>query len=298
MIGPTASGKTEVAVYLAKKINAEIISCDSMLIYKGMDILTAKPHTDLLKKVKHHLLSIRPPTSEFNVAQYRRLALSKIKEIQKKGKTPLFTGGTGFYMNVMLDGIFSEKPSSRKVREELYRQAEVMGTASLYEKLKQIDHCAAEKIHPNDLRRIVRAIEVYLNTGRPISQLQKKRQGIWGRYPIKIFGLKRSKADLNKRIDKRVEDMFRVGLIQQVKRLSRLKLSRTAKCAIGIREIQDYLQGKYDLKEAERLMKRNTRLYAKRQMTWFKKDKRIQWIRVRKKDRPYQIAKKIWKKLS
>jgi len=298
LVGPTASAKTDIAISLARKASAEIISCDSMQIYKGMGLLTSKPPAKFLKKVKHHLLSIKSPRDEFNVAQYRRLALKKIRLIHSRGNIPLFVGGTGFYMSVLLDGIFPEAAGKDSIRKKLYAYAREFGNLRLYERLRKVDLEAAFKIHPNDLRRIVRALEVYEKTGKPISYWQKQRKGIWQDYDIRILGIKRNKGSLVKRINERVDLMFAQGVVNELKKLLKLDLSRTASCAIGVREIKGYLDGNYDLEEAKKQMQHNTRLYAKRQMTWFKKDKRIKWVSVAEKDSANKIAKEIWKKLS
>jgi len=297
LVGPTACGKSQIAVNLAKKINAEIISCDSMQIYKGMDILTSKPSPCLLKKVKHHLINIYPVSREFNVVKYRRLAIKKIKQIHHRGKIPLFVGGTGFYMSIILDGIFSEKSKDTALRQRLWQEAQRYTGERLYRRLKKIDPLAAARIHPHDLRRVIRALEVCIKTGRPISELQKKRRGIFEQYHVRIFGLKREKADLKKRIQQRVKKMWALGLLEEVRRLLKLPLSRTAGYAIGIREIKGYLNGEYNIAEAKHLIERSTWLYAKRQMTWFKKDKRIEWISLRPKDSIEKAAQKIWKRL-
>ena len=298
LVGPTASGKTEIALNLAKKLNAEIISCDSMQVYKRMDILTSKPSVHWLKKIKHHLLSIKSPKNEFNVSEYRNLALKKIKSIYRKGKIPLFVGGTGFYMGILLDGIFPEADRGEKIREKLYKEAEKFGGGKLYERLSKVDPKATLKIHPNDLRRVVRALEVFEKTGKPISHWQKQRQGILEDYDVRVFCIKRSRAALIKRINARVNSMCREGALGEVKNLLKQILSRTASLAIGIREIKGYLNGEYDLDEAKRQMQHNTRLYAKRQMTWFKKDKRIEWIKAAENDSPAKITGIIWRKLS
>ncbi|MCM8770268.1 MAG: tRNA (adenosine(37)-N6)-dimethylallyltransferase MiaA [Candidatus Omnitrophica bacterium] len=297
LVGPTASGKSEIALSLAKRIDAEIISCDSMQIYKGMDILTSKPPKNLLRKIRHHLLNIKSPQEEFDVAEYRRLALKKIKLIHRRGKIPLFVGGTGFYMSVILDGIFPGVGADKGIRKRFYAYAQKYSAKKLYERLEKIDPEAATKIHPHDLRRIVRALEVYEKTGRPISEWHKKRSGIWDSYDVRIFGIKRSKRALIRRINARVEKMFEVGLVDEVRKLLRKKLSRTAGFAIGIREIGGYLGGEYDLKEAKRRIEHNTWLYAKRQMTWFRKDERIEWVRVTEKDTGKKIAGIIYKRL-
>ncbi len=295
IVGPTAVGKTEAACFLAKKINGEIISCDSMQIYKGMDILTAKPSIALRKKIPHYLIDEIPPSKEYNVAAYRKKALSKIKSIIKKGKAPVFVGGTGLYVNMLVDGIFDIKTEDENVRKKLYRLADKKGGIYLYEKLRKSDPEAAEKIHPNDTRRIIRALEVLEVAGKPISQLQKERIGLSAEFNIDIFCLDMDRSALYRRIDRRVEKMFKRGLVKEVKGLLRKRLSKTASCAIGIKEIKGYLDGLYGLDEAKRLVRRNTRWYAKRQLTWFRKDKRIIWILVKDKETPEKTAKEIYK---
>ncbi|OGX15759.1 MAG: tRNA (adenosine(37)-N6)-dimethylallyltransferase MiaA [Omnitrophica WOR_2 bacterium RBG_13_41_10] len=293
LVGPTAVGKSQSAVYLAKKINAEIISCDSMQIYKGMDIITSKPSIILRKTIPHHFISMVSPIKGYNVAQYRRGALKKIQEILEKGKTPLFVGGTGLYMSVLIDGIFQAKSENKNIRRRLYKELDNLGKEYLYKRLQKLDPEAAAKIHPHDSRRIIRALEVQEATGKPISVLQKERNGIADNYDVRIFCLDTSRQRLYKRIDQRVEEMFKKGLLGEVKKLLKMKLSKTAQAAIGIKELKGYLSGLYDLGEAKSLMKRNTRLYAKRQLTWFRKDKRIEWIEIKGKEKPVSIVNKI-----
>jgi len=297
IVGPTAAGKTETAVFLAKKINAEIISADSMQIYKGMPILTSKPKMALRKKVKHYLIDFIPPSKEYNVSQYCKDALDKIDLILKKNKTPLFVGGTGLYLSMLIDGIFDEEKPSPSLRKRLYKLGESYGSSYLYKRLKRVDPQAASKIHPNDARRIVRALEVFEVTGKPISVLQKERVGLKDKFDLKIFCLNMKREELYSRIERRVDLMFKQGLVREVKNLFKKTLGRTAFCAIGIKELQGYLDGKYDLEEAKRLMQRNTRRYAKRQLSWFRNDRRITWINHSVRQTPEQVADKIWKKL-
>lgn len=280
IVGPTAVGKTEVAVRLAKRINAEIISCDSMQLYRHMDIISSKPSQAQRKGILHHLIDAVSPLKEYDVAMFRKAALKKIGDILKKKKNPLFVGGTGLYLSILIDGIFDIKIADEKIRKRLYREAERFGSAYLHARLKKADPQAAEKVHSRDTKRIVRALEVFQATGRPISELQKKRIGLSDKYDIKIFCLTMSRDRLYKRIDERVDKMFKNGLMGEAKRLFKLKLSRTASCAIGLRELKGHFDGQYDLEEAKRLMKRNTRRYAKRQLTWFRKDARIKWVNV------------------
>jgi len=297
LVGPTAVGKSETAVCLAKRINAEIISCDSMQVYKGMDIITSKPPIALRKIVPHHLISTISADKEYNVTRYNKDAVRKIKEILRRGKTPLIAGGTGLYMSILIDGIFKSISPGKAIRNRLYKQAEERGSEYLYKRLRNIDYEAAAKIHPHDTKRIIRALEVFEATGQTISKLQKQRKGLGQEYDIKVFGLNMPRERLCKRIDERVEKMFSKGLVVEVKQLLKLKLSKTAAYAIGIKEAKGYLDGLCDLEEAKRLIKRNTRLYAKRQLTWFRKDKRINWIEVGEKEKPAAVANKILRKL-
>lgn len=293
LVGPTAVGKSEIAVRLAKKINAEIISCDSMQIYRGMEILTSQPSLALRRKIPHHLLGVLSASCQYDVWQYRKAALKKIAEIISRGKTPLFVGGTGLYTAALIDGIFKAKSEDKKARDRLYQLAESRGSDYLYRQLSKVDPYAALKIHPHDTKRIVRALEVFKTTGKPISQLQKERKALSADYDLAIFGLDMDRQELYRRIDQRVEKMFKNGLIAQVRMLLKRKLSRTASYAIGIRELKGYFDGLYDLEEAKRLMQRNSRNYAKRQLTWFRKDQRIKWVKVSEDEKPQEAADKI-----
>jgi tRNA dimethylallyltransferase len=297
LVGPTAVGKTEVAAILAKKMNAEIISCDSMQVYRGMDILTSKPALPLRKKVKHQLIDILSPAQEYNVSRYYKEASKKIIEVLAKRKIPLVVGGTGLYMSILINGIFQVKSEDKGLRLKLTREAKKHGSPFLYKKLKRVDPQAASKIHPNDAKRIIRALEVFLSTGKQISLLQKERKGLSQNYDLNIFCLSMERDNLYRRIEARVERMFKSGLVAEVKRLLKLRLSKTSRWAIGVREIKGYLEGLYDLEEAKRQMKRNSCLYAKRQLTWFRKDKRIKWVEIKDKEKSEVVAERLWKEL-
>lgn len=296
IVGPTAIGKSELAVKLAQEIGAEIISCDSMQVYKGMDILSAKPSKLLRNKIPHYLIDIKSARNEYDCVQYQKDVQNAIGIIQNKGKIPLIVGGTGFYMSVLLDGIFKGSGKNKKFRERLYKEAEQIGSQKLYLRLKKIDEKCAEKIHPNDLRRIIRALEVIKSSATAISKLQKKRRGILDDFDVRIFGLRQDREMLYNRIDKRVDTMFKKGLIKEVKSLLKQKINNTAAQVIGIKEIKGFLAGEYDLAEAKRLIKRNSRHYAKRQFTWFKRDNRIQWIDIDNK-KETEIVKEIINKI-
>ncbi|MFH1779276.1 MAG: tRNA (adenosine(37)-N6)-dimethylallyltransferase MiaA [Candidatus Omnitrophota bacterium] len=298
LVGPTAIGKTEVSVELAKLLNCEIISCDSMQVYKGMDIATSKPAKVLLDAVLHHMINIIEPSEEFSAALFRELAVKAMKEILAKSKSPLFVGGSGLYVKVLIDGIFEGPSSDRELRARLKAEADEFGAEVLYKRLKDVDSETALKVHPNDLRRILRALEVYEKAKAPISMLKNRTHGLSENYKIKMFGLDMDRQALYKKIDERVDAMFETGLVDEARRLMGRNLSLTASQALGYKEVFGFLKGEYGFDEAKRLVKRNTRRYAKRQLTWFRKDKKIDWIIVEEDSKPEEIAKGIWKRLS
>jgi len=296
LVGPTASGKSAVAVCLAKRLNAEIISCDSMQIYRKMNILSSRPPKELTKRIKHHLLGFLKPSRDYNAGRFRKDALLEAERIYKKGKIPLFVGGTGLYMSAIIDGLFASLPYDKEIRRKLEVDAKMKGAGYLYHKLAKIDPHAAARIHAHDARRIIRALEVFLKCGKPISVLQKERHGLGDEYKVRIFALNLERAKLYNRIDQRVGQMFDQGLLKEARALLKSRLSRTSRYALGLPEIKGYLQGKYDLNEAKRLIKRNSRHYAKRQLTWFRKDKRVEWIRIKDRETPSVIAARIFKR--
>lgn len=276
LVGPTASGKTALSIRLAAQNNAEIISCDSMCVYKGMDILTSKPDTPCRKKIRHHLIDIISPAKEFSVADYRELALEAVEDILTRGKTPLFVGGSGLYVKAVVDGLFPSGKKDRVFRKRQQGLADRHGTIYLYNRLKGIDPVVAEKIHPNDLRRVIRALEIYHTEKKRPSELRKNTEPI--KHRVRIFGLKVPRDELYKNIELRVEEMFKRGIVQEVKKLSKKGLSLTAEKALGYNEVLGYLKGRYSLEEAKDILKRNTRNFTKRQLTWFRADTRIQWL--------------------
>ncbi|MFA6282296.1 MAG: tRNA (adenosine(37)-N6)-dimethylallyltransferase MiaA [Candidatus Omnitrophota bacterium] len=278
IVGPTATGKTEVAFELAKKIKAEIISCDSMLFYKEASTVTSKPPEYMLKEVTHHFVGNISVKDTYSVFDYYTEAAQKIRNLFEKKIPQIVCGGSGLYVKALLDGIFGGVGEDKDLRKELEKQAQGFGKEYLHEELRKVDPETAGKI--SDLRRIIRALEVYRVTGVPLSQKKKEAKGLWGDLPIKMFGLRFKREALYERINKRVEDMFARGAVDEVKKLLQLDLSVTAEKIIGIKEIAGFLSGEYDIEKAKELMKNNTRHLAKRQMTWFKADKRIEWLDV------------------
>jgi len=279
ILGPTASGKTDIAIKLALEIDGEIVSADSRQIYKEIDIGTAKPSSDELKAVPHHLVDIININDEFTMNDFQEKAMEYIMDIYKRGKRPILAGGTALYIKALTEGLdVPVTPPDYELREELKKMAEKEGTRYLHDLLKEVDPSAWKRIHYNDLRRIIRAFEVYYSTACPISTLQEKRKEI--PFDVIKFGLNWPREELYKRIDERVELMFDKGLVDEVTFLvSRNYIFEGPPLdALGYLEVYDYLKGKATMGEAKRLIKRNTRHFSKRQMTWFRKDKDIHWI--------------------
>ncbi|MBF0331688.1 MAG: tRNA (adenosine(37)-N6)-dimethylallyltransferase MiaA [Candidatus Omnitrophica bacterium] len=289
LVGPTAVGKSAVAIELAQKLNAEIISCDAMQVYREASIASDKPLTAMRCSVVHHLIDIVSVEEEFNVARYRSLALAAIEDIRSRGKVPLVVGGSGMYMMALLDGLFDEGTPDAAARARLDAQ----DVKALYARLLSVDPVAAGKIKSNDKMRIVRALEIFDTTGIPISEQQKKRDGIWGKYDIRIIALERPREELYARVEARIDAMFAAGLVDEVKTLLGKKLSSTGSRIIGLPEVKGFLDGEYDLERAKYLMKLHTRHYVKRQMTWFRKDKRLEWVMLGANEAVEDIVKRI-----
>jgi tRNA dimethylallyltransferase len=280
IVGPTAIGKTEVSFLLAKYLKSEIISSDSMLIYKEPKIITSKPPLYMLEAIPHHFINIISVKETYNVFEYYLSATEKIKELFNKGKSIIVCGGSGLYIKALLDGIFEGPSKDDNLRGELKEKLKKYGEDYLFKELKKVDPQASKKIFPSDHKRVIRALEVYYLSGIPISEKKRTAKGLYGEFPIKIFGLRLKRKNLYERINKRVEEMFKQGALEEVSWLLKIGLSITAKKIIGIKEIEEYLNGGVDLNTAKENMKRNTRHFAKRQITWFKRDRRIEWIDI------------------
>lgn len=280
ILGPTASGKTKLAVELAAKMGGEIISGDSMQIYRGMDIGTAKIKPIETKGIPHHLIDLKNPDEPFSVADFQQLARKKIAEITAKEKLPFLVGGTGLYLQAVIDPYeFTEQKNVLPYRRKLFALAEEKGVDYLYQELAQVDPISAEKLHPNDLKRVSRALEYYQLTGKPISENRKAEQKE-SLYKVALVGLTMERTLLYQRIEQRVDQMMENGFLEEVKGLlsKGYSLDLPAMQGIGYRQLGDYLQGEYNLKEAVALIKQETRRFAKRQLTWFRRDSRIKWF--------------------
>lgn len=280
IVGPTATGKSEVAYLLARQLKAEIVSADSMLIYKEPKIITSKPSYEMLSEVKHHFVGTISVEETYNVFDYYLKATKTIKDLFYAKIPVIVCGGSGLYLKALLDGIFEGAGKDEGLRKKLEEQARMYGREYLYEELKALDLPAAKRISPYDLRRIIRALEVYYLTGIPISKKQSYSYGLYPDFPIRIFGLNLPRKKIYQKIEARVDKMFSQGAVDEVEGLRQFKLSLTAQKIIGIKEIGDFLDRKISEEEAKVNMKRNTCHFAKRQLTWFNKDKRIEWIDI------------------
>ena len=281
LTGPTAVGKTNLSIGLAKAIGGEIISADSMQVYKYMDIGSAKIMPKEMDGIPHHMLNILEPTEEFNVTVFQTYAKRYIDEIYERGHIPILVGGTGFYIQAVLYDIdFTENEEDTTYRKQLEAEAEKYGTMYLYEKLKAVDANAAEQIHPNNIKRVIRALEFYEQTGTCISKHNETERAKESAYSSCYFVLNDARDILYERIDKRVDMMIEAGLVEEVQKLLQMGCKResTAMQGLGYKEIIDYLQGEISLERAVYLIKRDTRHFAKRQLTWFRREKEVIWI--------------------
>ena len=278
--GPTASGKTALSIELAKRINGEIISSDSMQIYKDMDIGTAKPTKEEMQGIKHYLVDFVEPNNRYSVADFKQDAEKAIEEILKNGKVPIIVGGTGLYVDSLIYGIeYQDIKFDEKYRKELENRVEQEGLESLYNEAKKIDPQAMEKISSNDQKRILRVLEIYKATGKNKTEQEAESRKNGVKYDYKVFAINMDREKLYERINKRVDIMIEQGLIQEVQDLlKKYDEFPTAMQGLGYKEVVEYLQGNISKEEMIDKVKMETRRYAKRQNTWFKKNKQTIWI--------------------
>ncbi|MCC3357398.1 tRNA (adenosine(37)-N6)-dimethylallyltransferase MiaA [Bacillus sp. REN16] len=279
LIGPTAVGKTKLSIELAKKLNAEIISGDSMQIYRGMDIGTAKISSTEMEGIPHHLIDIKEPHESFSVAEFQAVVRDLISDIHSRGKLPMIVGGTGLYIqSVIFDYKFTDDASNPEYRKILEQQAAESGVDSLFQKLKEIDQQSAERIHPNNVRRVIRALEIFKTTGKTMTEyMDEQKQELI--YDVALVGLTMERDKLYERINNRVDLMIKSGLLEEVSILHSQGLRDCQSIqAIGYKEIYHYLDGALSLDEAITQLKQNTRRYAKRQLTWFRNKMEVKWF--------------------
>ncbi|MBN2137815.1 MAG: tRNA (adenosine(37)-N6)-dimethylallyltransferase MiaA [Sedimentisphaerales bacterium] len=295
--GVTASGKGSLAFDLAQTLDAEIISIDSMKVYRRMNVGTAKPPEEIRRQIRYHLIDIIEPSDSFSVGAFLKAAADAVEQINSRGKKIVAVGGTAMYIKALLHGLFEGPGTDLRIRERLKEQAQAHGLAPLHDRLKEIDPEAAYRIHPNDAKRIIRALEVYQITGRGISELQqqwtqdRKIEQRAAKQNWTIIGLRRDKDDQNKRINARAKKMIEAGLLDEVEALlaEEKPLSTQARCAIGYAEMIEHLTGRIDLDQTLELIKKNTRRLAKGQRTWFKTFDNVNWLDIKPQHTPQEI---------
>lgn len=298
IIGPTCSGKTSLALNLAKKLNSEIISADSRQIYKYLHIGTAKPTLEELNSIKHHFIDILDPSAEFNASMFEIEALKIITELHSQNKIPIIAGGSGLYVKALIDGIFDSIDSDEDYRIELLELKNKFGNEYLFEELKKIDPVSAEKMLPQNWKRVIRALEVYKISGEPIWKLQSSHQREVNVNFIQ-YGLNWEREILYKNIETRVDKMIEDGLIDEVSNLiNKYDKSLNSLNTVGYKEIIEFLENKISKERTVELIKRNTRRYAKRQLTWFRKDEHIKWIDISSLSEIEQVSSEIIKQIT
>ena len=282
ILGVTGTGKGRLAFELAEAVGAEIISIDSMKVYRRMDIGTAKPPKEARERINYHLIDVVEPSDSFSVGLFLDAALPAIEQIKRRKRKIIGVGGTALYIKALLYGLFDGPGTQEEIRKNLQSRAQAEGLEQLYRELARIDAAAAERIDSNDAKRIIRALEVYKITGKPISSLQQQWNASCARHDWTIIGLRREKTEANRRINQRVKKMIADGLVDEVKSLlaEEEPLSPQARCAIGYAEIIDYLNGEMSLDRASELIKKNTHRLAKNQRTWFKTFGDVNWLDI------------------
>lgn len=301
LTGPTAVGKTKASIGLAKAVDGEIISADSMQVYRHMDIGSAKIKPEEMEGIPHHLIDVLEPDEEFHVVKFQELAKKAMREIWERGHIPIVTGGTGFYIQALLYDIdFDENEKEDAYRKELEAYAREHGAESLHEKLALVDPASAETIHPNNVKRVIRALEFYEQTGKRISEHNETQRQRESPYAFAYFVLTDDRAHLYERIDRRVDQMIEEGLVKEVQALKDKGYTKqlVSMQGLGYKEILDYLDGNYTLEEAIYTIKRDTRHFAKRQLTWFKRERDVIWIDKQASDyEEEQILEKMLSRL-
>ena len=294
LVGPTASGKSSLAVKIAKHLTGEVVSADSMQIYKHMDIATAKVTAEEMQGVPHHLIDFVEPWESFSVAEYKALALSCIGDIVRRGKLPVLAGGTGFYVDTVINNTSFLDYEKTDIRKKLLLRAESEGIEALWNELSKVDKESAEKIHKNDLKRIVRALELYSATGKTMTEQRRLSHLEESGYSFCLIGLTaENRQFLYDRIDRRVDLMLKNGLLEEAKSFFELEHSQTAKQAIGYKELKPYFDGVLTLEEATENLKRETRRYAKRQLSWFRRNENINWLYIDKESEETLFIKSL-----
>ena len=294
LVGPTAVGKTTIAVELAQALGAEIVSCDSMQVYRDMTNLTQAPTHAQRAQIQHHLIDCVEPTHAFSVGEYRKMAAPLINYLLERGRRVLIVGGTGLYLKALTEGLCDAPPADVRIREQLWSECYGGGSEPLYHRLRGIDAAAAARIHPRDARRIIRALEVYALTGKPISSWWREARAELLPGHVLVIGLHRDREALYARINARVLHMvYEEGVINDVRRLLRMPLSRPARQVHGLADIERYLTGEVSLKDMLAMWQQRVRNYARRQLTWFRQTPNIQWVDISADEHPWETAQRL-----
>ncbi len=294
--GPTGVGKTDLSYLIARKLPVEIISADSRQIYKYLDIGTAKPPKEILSQIPHHFIDILYPDQHYSAGQFGIESREVLREIFDRGKMPLVVGGSGLYIRAMIEGFFNGNDYNSEIRESLQLRLEKEGLESLYQELLKIDKKSASKIHPNNSVRILRALEIYLSTGKPISKLQAEKLPPLP-FPVLKFGIHKDRRILYQDINMRVDQMFQRGLLAEVRNILELGYNKNLNSlkSVGYKEVIQYIDGKIDFNVCVQQVKQNSRRYAKRQLTWFRNEKDIKWFGINDKNDMEKILSQILK---
>ncbi len=294
--GPTGVGKTDLSYLIARKLPVEIISADSRQIYKYLDIGTAKPPKEILSQIPHHFIDILYPDQHYSAGQFGIESREVLREIFDRGKMPLVVGGSGLYIRAMIEGFFNGNDYNSEIRESLQLRLEKEGLESLYQELLKIDKKSASKIHPNNSVRILRALEIYLSTGKPISKLQAEKLPPLP-FPVLKFGIHKDRRILYRDINMRVDQMFQRGLLAEVRNILELGYNKNLNSlkSVGYKEVIQYIDGKIDFNVCVQQVKQNSRRYAKRQLTWFRNEKDIKWFGINDKNDMEKILSQILK---
>lgn len=295
IVGPTAVGKSHIAILVAKALGTEVLTADSRQVYRGMDIGTDKPSVEERQGVPHRLIDLVDPDQPFNTGEFRRLAMAEIERLHREGKVPLLVGGTGLYVRTVLRGLWEGPPADWAFRRSLEQEAERRGADWLYRQLAVVDPDLARRLHPHDKVKIIRALEVHRLSGRPLSEIHREHAFRDTPYSPLLIGLTRDRCALYRRVEERVELELRKGLVEETRRLLERGYGRAlgSMKGLGYRQMAGYLAGEYSYEEAVRLLKRDTRRFAKRQLTWFRKEPGITWLTIQETESPAQVAERI-----
>ncbi|CAE6747908.1 tRNA dimethylallyltransferase [Nitrospira defluvii] len=295
LVGPTAVGKSEIGLRLARGLDTELLTADSRQVYRGMDIATDKPAMEQRQGVPHRLIDLVDPDEPFNAGQYRTLALQEIERLYGERRVPLIVGGTGLYVRTLIHGLCDAPRADQAFRAALLREAEARGRYFLHEELTRVDPESAARLHPHDEVKLVRALEVYHLSGRRLSEMQQRHGFAEQPFSVLMIGLHRDRPQLYRRIDARVEVMFERGVVEETANLLAQGYQRElgAMKGLGYQQVAGYLSGEYDRAEALRLLQRDTRHFAKRQLTWFRKEPGLQWRSLSEQDSPEDVAGRL-----